>query len=122
MNKLLNMFLIPLVTAIFTIIYGIMYSALTGFVSRNEHLIYVLLIWAINISISYIITVSIFKIFNSYVKFWNKQTIILSGLASVCLVVVISGSLECLYLTTVLTGFAIFEVFEKIKTKRGQKD
>jgi hypothetical protein len=118
--KLINYLAIPACSAVVSIVLGTLFSFITGYKSADIHLVLRLFVWIINITISYSLTFLMFKKINC-VKFLNKISIIISIVASVILVVILSGDLECLYLTTLIAIFGIWEIIDHFINKN-QKD
>ena len=103
-----------IITSIFSIIVGIVFSYFTGYDASKVHLVIAALVWILNILICYSIVFLFMKIFGAKYKYLNLVALSLSYTLSVTIVICISGSFDYLYVTSYISAMAIIGAIKAI--------
>lgn len=120
----IKILIVSIIAGIISIILGIFLGFIFGLFKlkmSDFHLIFQILIWMINVFISYSISYLIGKLYKVKFSFFNLLSLFLSYTISVIMVILISGNFDLLYVTTYLSivslGTIICSLFKYYKSK-----
>lgn len=125
-KRIVYCILIAVFAALLTIVIGIVFSLLTGYKAKDQHLAIKLSVWILNTFISYSIVYLIASIFRKLKtikrKFFDWVTLILTYGFSVVIVIALSGSFEYEYVVTFIAIAGIIGIIGGILKRTTKKE